>query len=101
LGRVAENPVAAYDSGVCSTIMKQQPYTQEDLDKVAEYATITLRAIAPLLKEFDLSKEMEVDCVASDIAKVCYAMGICMIEEHENARLAMGKVNKELYEDNK
>lgn len=81
--------------------MKQQPYTQEDLAKVAEFATITLRAIAPRLQDVDLSSEMEVDCMASDIAKACYAMGICMIEEHENARLAMGKANKELHEDNK
>jgi hypothetical protein len=101
LGRVAEKPVAAYDSGVCSTVMNQQPYTQEDLNKVAEFATITLRAIAPRLQDIDLSNEMQVDCMASDIAKACYAMGVCMIDQHEATKEQMGQANKSLYEINK
>ncbi len=101
MGRVAEKPVAAYDSDVCPPSMKPQPYTKEDLDNVAEYAAITLRAIAPLLKEFDLSKEMEVDCVASDIAKACYSMGLCMLQEREAVKAQMTIVNVELSEDNK
>lgn len=101
MGRVAENPVAAYDSGVCSTIMNQQPYTQEDLDKVTGFATIALTALAPMLQDIDLSNETKVIYQASNIARACYAMGVCMIEQHEETREQMGQVNKSLYEANK
>ncbi len=81
--------------------MNQPPYTQEDLDKVADFAAIALTALAPMLQRVDLSNTMKVDCQASDIAKACYAMGVCMIEQYEATREQMGQVNKSLYEIDK
>ena len=81
--------------------MKPQPYTKEDLDKVTGFATIALTALAPAFQDVDLSNEVKVDCQASDIAKACYSIGLCMLQEREAVKAQMAIVNAELSEENK
>lgn len=71
-------------------------YKDEDLKLVTEFATVALGALAPMLQDIDLSDTLEVDCLASNIAKACYSMGVCMLEEYEITRSGMAEVNAKL-----
>ena len=81
--------------------MNQQPFTQKDLSKMEEYAKITLRALAPMIQDVDITDQVKVDCLCSHIANACYAMGVCMLEQYESAMEQMVQVNVELAKKNK
>lgn len=74
-----------------------RPYDKDDVAMVTHFATIALGALAPRLDHFDLSDSVKVDCVAFDIAKACYAMGVCMLEQHELLKQGMAEVNDEFF----
>lgn len=74
-----------------------RPYDKDDVAKVDHYATIALSAMTPMLQNIDLSNNLDVDCLASDIARACYAMGVCMLEQHELLKQSMTEVNDELF----
>ena len=73
-----------------------RPYDQDDVAMVTHFATLTLSAMAPMLQDIDLSNNLDVDCLASDIARACYAMGVCMMEQREILKQGMTEVNDEL-----
>jgi hypothetical protein len=75
-----------------------RPYDQDDVAMVTHFATLTLSAIAPMLQDIDLSNNLDVDCLASDIARACYAMGVCMLEQHELLKQSMTEVNDEFFQ---
>ena len=74
-----------------------RPYDTEDVATVEHYATIALASMAPMLQDINLSNSVDVDCLASDIARACYAMGVCMLEQHELLKQSMTEVNDELF----
>ena len=74
-----------------------RPYEEKDIAIVDHFATIALGALAPALEHVNLSDSLKVDCVAADIARACYAMGVCMLEQHELLKQNMAEVNDELF----
>ena len=74
-----------------------RPYEEKDIAIVDHFATIALGALAPALQDINLADSVKVDCVAADIARACYAMGVCMLEQHELLKQSMIEVNDELF----
>jgi len=74
-----------------------RPYEEKDIAIVDHFATIALGALAPALQDINLADSVKVDCVAADIARACYAMGVCMLEQHELLKQSMAEVNDELF----
>ena len=71
-------------------------YEEKDIAIVDHFATIALGALAPALEHVNLSDSLQVDCAAADIARACYAMGVCMMEQREILKQGMAEVNDEL-----
>ena len=71
-------------------------YEEKDIAMVDHFAALALAALAPALQDVNLSDSLKVDCVAADIARACYTMGVCMMEQREILKQGMAEVNDEL-----